>query len=113
MAANVCSGISFYHHRHRVPAHDAFDAAFQFAVAGILRFLRRGNGVDVRRRGAAGRARRGAEFLRNFFQHLRGALGAFALQRQFKNRFECGGNLVAAGTVNVFFGCFHLVKLVW
>ena len=76
--ADVRGGIRLHHHRHRVPAHDALDAALDVAVAGIFRLLRRRDGVDVRRRQAGGRSRRGAQLLREFFQQLRRALGALA-----------------------------------
>ena len=48
MAANA--GIFFVlamHHGHSIPAHQALYAAFQGAVTGIRRFLRRRDGVDV------------------------------------------------------------------
>ena len=36
------------HHRQRVPAHEALDAALDLAAAGKRRLLAGGNGVDVR-----------------------------------------------------------------
>ncbi|MNC94054.1 hypothetical protein D3C83_108190 [compost metagenome] len=36
-------------HRHRIPADQAFDAAFDFQIARIMRLLVERNGVDVRR----------------------------------------------------------------
>ena len=85
---DVCRRVRLDHHCHRVPAHDALDAAFDDAVAGIFRLVRRRDRVDVRRRQAGGRLRRGAQFLRHFFKQLRGALIALAFKCQFKNRPE-------------------------
>ena len=85
VAADIRGGIRLHHHRHRVPAHDALDAALDDAVAGIFRLLRHRDGVDVRGGDAARRARRGPQLLRELFEHLRRALGALAFQGQFKN----------------------------
>ena len=43
------------HHGHGVPADDAFDAAFDFAVAGICGLIFDGNGVYIRSGGNAGK----------------------------------------------------------
>ena len=51
--ADVRGGIGLDHHRHRVPADVALDAALDLAVAGKRRLLLRRNGVDVRRVEAA------------------------------------------------------------
>ena len=43
--------IRSHDHRHRIPADDALDAAFDFSVAGIDRLLIGGNAIDIRRHG--------------------------------------------------------------
>ena len=71
------------HHRHRVVAHQAFDATFQLAVARKLDLFRHMNGVDVRRRGGERNAH--AVALRvdfQFVEQLLHALGAFGLQHE-------------------------------
>ena len=111
VSAHVRRGIRLHHHRHRVPADDALDAAFDVAVAGKCRLLLRRNRVDVRRGQTRRRARRGAQLFRELFEQLRRALRPLALQRQFKNRLQrlrpfvvvAGGCGRAARTVNFFF----------
>ena len=41
-------------HRHRVPAKDALDAAFDITIAGIVGLLVDGDRVDIGRGGGAG-----------------------------------------------------------
>src|SRR2546423_15500669 len=52
-------------HSHGVPAHQAFDAAFECAIARIRLFLRRRNGVDVM----------GIELNRYIYSRLAGTIG--------------------------------------
>ena len=57
MAADI--GVVFvgaHHHRRRIPANQALDPAFECTVAGIRHLLMHGNGVQVGRCDAAGRA---------------------------------------------------------
>ena len=54
VAADVRGGVGLDHHRHRVPADDALDAALDVAVARKWRLLLRRNRVDVRRVDAGG-----------------------------------------------------------
>ena len=55
VAANpVVFPVSSHHHRHGVPADDALDAAFDFAVARVRVLLVHGNRVDVGCIGAEG-----------------------------------------------------------
>ena len=111
VAADVRVGIGLHHHRHRVPADDALDAAFDVAVARIRRLLVGRDGVDVRRGQAGGRTRRGAQLCRDLFQQLRRALRPLALHGQFKHGLQRLGHLVAVAggrvratrTVIVFF----------
>ena len=60
-------------HRHRVPADDALDAAFDLAVAGVLGLEFGGDGVDIRSRRAGGERHADAEgpFAELFEQKLR------------------------------------------
>ena len=88
MSADVRRGIRLHHHRHRVPADKAFDAALDVAVARKRRLLVRRNGVDVGRGRAGGRTRRGAQLIRQFFQQLRRALRSLALQGQLEHRLQ-------------------------
>src|SRR5437588_4463824 len=53
------------HHGHGVPAHQAFDAPFERALARIRLFLRRRNGVDVM----------GIELNRYIYSRLAGTIG--------------------------------------
>ena len=121
VATDVRIGIRLHHHRHCIPAHDTLDAALDVAVAGILRLLLGRNRVDVGRRLASRRARRGAKLFRELFQQLRRAFRALILQRQFENRLHRirpfvavsrGGSAADTGTVNIFFRGFHWDKIV-
>ena len=110
-------------HRHRVPAHQAFQADLRFPVAGILGLLLDGNGIGV---GGVETARQlvlvGAQAVGKLFQELRRALRSLAGNGQIKDRLDGIGEPVALGaigatggggriarTVNFFFLRFHCV----
>ena len=63
-----------HHHRHRIPANDALDAAFQFPVPRILRLLVGRNAVDVGRIQRHGTVHPFAD--RPLLQHGQQVLGA-------------------------------------
>lgn len=69
------------HHRHRVPAYQTFDAAFDFQIAGVMRLFADGNRVDVRRVGGKGRGH--SAMIRPFLKHYQKflqLLGTVAVQ---------------------------------
>jgi hypothetical protein len=48
-ADSLLLAVCTHHHRHRVPTHEALDAALELLVAGIRRLLLDGDRVDLRR----------------------------------------------------------------
>ncbi len=121
--AHVRGMVRLHDHRHRVPAHQAFQADFGLPVAGILRLLRDRDGIRVRGIEAARQfVLVGAQTVSELFQQLRRALRPLAGDGQVKDRLDGVGELVALGsirttvgegrrarTVNFFFLSFHCV----
>ena len=76
---DVAAVVAASHHRHRVPTDQAFDVAFDFAVAGEGGLILGGNGIDEGRVVAG----RGADAVAMRFglqarEKIKGPLGAFA-----------------------------------
>ena len=125
MAADVgMEPVGFHYHGQGVPAHVAFDAPLDFAVARISRLSFNGNRIDVRRGDGEGNLEAGfTQSLDQFLHEQRCLPGFLVPENILENVFQRSEPFVltialgfgvismaanSAIVFHVFFFCFHL-----